>query len=170
LLFDCGFDIPWNNLQLTPVSVGPDEKVYPPGFQYDLYKDIKEVIEQAKSEIFIQESYPSEELINLYLNKVSSGVKIRLLIGTSKGGNMQERTNFLKVARKFLSKPGIQFEVKESQQVHDRMFFIDNDGWVIGSSIKDAAVKKPTYLLKLESSEIIRIPFEDVWLKASKVI
>jgi hypothetical protein len=170
LLFDSGFEIPWDNMQLTPVPADLTEKVYPPGFQYDLYKDIKEVIDQAKSEIFIQESYPSEELINLYLDKVHPEVKIRLLIGTPKGGNVGERANFLAVAKKYSSRPGIHFEVRESQQVHDRLFFIDNDGWVIGSSIKDAAVRKPTYLLRLESSEILRMPFEDIWSKATKVI
>ncbi len=38
--------------------------------------------------------------------------------------------------------------------MHDRMLFIDQRGWVIGQSIKDAARKKPTYLIELEEPSL----------------
>jgi len=34
------------------------------------------------------------------------------------------------------------------------MLFIDQRGWVIGQSIKDAARKKPTYLIELEEPSL----------------
>jgi hypothetical protein len=41
-------------------------------------------------------------------------------------------------------------ELRYSADVHDRTVFLDHRGWVIGQSIKDAARKKPTYLIELD--------------------
>lgn len=41
-------------------------------------------------------------------------------------------------------------ELRSSADVHDREVFLDQRGWVIGQSIKDAARRKPTYLIELD--------------------
>ncbi len=87
--------------------------------------------------------------------KTAHGVKIRLLTNRPTG-------NFLKVARKFKMKPGVIFEVRASEDCHDRPFFIDDECWVLGQSVKDAA-KKPKYLVKIESTQLFRTVFEDLW-------
>ena len=38
--------------------------------------------------------------------------------------------------------------------MHDRVLFVDQRGWVIGQSIKDAAAKKPTYLIELNEPSL----------------
>jgi hypothetical protein len=45
-------------------------------------------------------------------------------------------------------------ELRSSADVHDRRLFIDRRGWVIGQSIKDAARKKPPYLIELEEPSL----------------
>jgi len=139
-----------------------NEKVYPKGHVYEFYKDIHKIIKKAKNEVFVVDSYADEELLNLYLEKIPAKVKIRILTKEPKG-------NFIKVAKKFKIKPNVDFEVRTSNDCHDRLLFIDNECWVTGQSIKDAG-KKPTYLIKIYTSDIFKKVFDDLWINASKLI
>ena len=53
------------------------------------------------------------------------------------------------VAQKFPNSHTL--ELRSSPDVHDRHIFVDQRGWIVGQSIKDAARKKPTYLVELSS-------------------
>jgi len=66
-------------------------------------------------------------------------------------------------------KPDVDFEVRQSKDCHDRLFFIDNECWVMGQSVKDAG-KKPTYLVKIEAYDLFREVFNDLWKNASALI
>lgn len=173
ILYDCGFELPWSNLKLTPIISSTDEKAYAPGFQYDFYQDIRGITKTANQEIMIIEPYPNDEIIDLYLEKIDNKVDIKILIGISKalsGNTKQQHDNFLKVAEKFSKRPGINFELRENADVHDRLFFIDKTCWVSGQSMKDAATKKPTYLLKVESPELFRQVFTSLWQNGKKIV
>ena len=141
---------------------GKEEKVYPKGHVYDFYKDIRDKTKDAKSEVFVIDSYVDEELLDLYLEKIPTGVKIKILTNKPKG-------NFVTVAQKFKVKPQVDFEVRVTKDCHDRLFFIDNQCWVMGQSIKDAG-HKPTYLIKIEGHDLFRSVFDDLWKNASKLI
>lgn len=161
-LLDVGFELPWTDLKLAPIDYGEAEKVYPKGHVYDFYKDISEITNDAKNEVFVIDAYVSEELLNLYLEKIPAGVKIRILTNKPQG-------NFVTVAKKFKIRPNVHFEVRKSDDCHDRLFFIDKDCWVMGQSVKDAG-KKPTYLIKIESYDLFRNVFDDLWKNASVLI
>ena len=141
---------------------GKKEKVYPKGHIYDFYKDIRNITKDAKNEVFVIDAYVDEELLNLYLEKIPIGVKIRILTKEPKG-------NFVTVAQKFKIKPKVDFEVRRSNNCHDRLIFIDDKCWVMGQSIKDAG-KKPTYLAKMEGYDSFRKVFDDLWKTASKLV
>jgi len=53
--------------------------------------------------------------------------------------------------------------------VHDRVLIIDaRDCWVLGQSVKDAAMKKPTYLVPVDAvSDMMRL-YEDAWKQADR--
>lgn len=139
-----------------------EEKVYPKGHIYDFYKDIRDITKDAKNEVFVIDAYVDEELLNLYLEKIPIGAKIRILTNKPQG-------NFMTVAQKFKTRPNIDFEVKRSQDCHDRLFFIDNECWVMGQSVKDAG-KKPTYLVKIEGYTLFKKVFDDLWNVTSKLV
>lgn len=162
MLFEAGFELPWDELELASVDYGKEEKVYPKGHIYDFYKDVRDITKDAKSEVFIIDAYVDEELLNLYLEKIPSDIKIKILTNKPQG-------NFVTVAQKFKAKPQVDFEVRITKDCHDRLFFIDNQCWVMGQSIKDAG-KKPTYLVKIEGHDLFRSVFDDLWKKASKLI
>jgi hypothetical protein len=100
------------------------------------------------------------------LEKVSKGTQIRFLTS-----DKNTRLGALKaVAKKFSAAPGIVFEGRMSSDVHDRVIFIDNaDCWVLGQSVKDAAVSKPTYLVPIESVSDMQRLYEDVWSRATPI-
>lgn len=162
MLFDTGIELPWKDLRLRTVVHEAKEKVYPKGQVYDFYKDVREITKQAKNEVFLVDAYPDEEVLDLYLERIPSGIKIRILTNKPQG-------NFLKVAQKFKMKPGVSFEVQSSKDCHDRLFFIDDECWVMGQSLKDAG-KKPTYLVKIGSYDLFRKVFEDLWSQAQTLV
>ncbi len=53
-----------------------------------------------------------------------------------------------------------------------RVLFVDQRGWIIGQSIKDAAKKKPTYLDELEDPSLTaeRDIHDKIWTSATSVI
>ena len=162
LLVDSGFELPWENLKTSPIIVSKDEKVYEKGHLYDFYHDILEITQKAKVEVLLVDAYADEESINLYFDKLPSPVKMGILTNTPQG-------NFLTVAKKFKMKPNVNFEVRRHNDCHDRLYFVDNSCWVIGQSIKDAA-KKPTYLVRIESADLFKNVFKDLWDKGQVLI
>jgi hypothetical protein len=172
-LYNSGFELPWDGLKLSPIVYGQEEKAYPPGFQYDFYKDILDIMKKATSEVMIIEPYPSDDLLNLYLEKVDPKTQIKILIGAPRNQSsapQASRDSFIKVAQKFAQRPGVKFEVRENASAHDRLIFVDSVCWVTGQSVKDAAVQKPTYLLRVESSDLFGSVFNPLWNAGKKVI
>jgi hypothetical protein len=162
MLLEAGIELPWANLKPQAIVYGQGEKVYEKGQVYDFYTDIRDITKQAKSEVFLIDAYADEEILNLYLEKIATGIKIRILTNTPKG-------NFVIVAKKFKMNPGVNFEARTSKDSHDRLFFIDDSCWVMGQSFKDAG-KKPTYLVKIESHQLFRKVFEDLWTRAQPLV
>jgi hypothetical protein len=63
-------------------------------------------------------------------------------------------------------------KLRSSGDVHDRAVFIDQRGWVIGQSIKDAARTKPTHMIELQSQTLTtsRNIHDQIWDAAAVVI
>jgi len=165
MLLEAGIQLPWSDLKPQAIIYEKGEKVYEKGQVYDFYTDIREITQQAKNDVFLIDAYPDEDVLNLYLEKIPSGIKIRILTNEPNKNNVkayQNFTNFVSVSQKFKMKPGVTFEVRESKDCHDRLFFVDDNCWVMGQSLKDAG-KKPTYLVKIESHQLFRKVFEDLW-------
>jgi len=155
-LGDLGITLP--NWEMKSMRIEPGEKVYPKGFAYEFYHDVSELAKRASKEIFLIDSYPNEDVIDLYLAKVNIDVPIRIVL-------KQPKDNFLKVAAKFKATPERKLEVRQSADCHDRFFFIDGACYCFGQSMKDAG-KKPTYLVQIQSYHAFRSVFEDMWNKA----
>jgi len=172
MLYGAGIELPWSDLKLATIEYGAGEKVYEKGQVYDVYKDIRDITTPAKSEVFLVDAYPDEDVLNLYLEKIAPGIKIRILTNEpakTATRAYQSFTNFVTVAQKFKQKPGVNFEVRKSADCHDRVFFVDGDCWVMGQSMKDAG-KKPTYLVKIESGLLFRKVWDDTWNQAQLIV
>ena len=144
----------------------PEEEiqgVYNTGDEYDFYRDLSSLVEAATNEILIVDAYLAEDVFNLYVSKVPDSATVRIL-SDKIGPNVEV------VAGKYAKSQ--QLKLRSSMNIHDRMVFLDQRGWVIGQSIKDAAQKKPTYLVELTEPvlALARDAHEKIWKEAKVII
>ena len=139
------------------------QSVYESGDQYAFYRDLSSLVQVATRDILIIDAYLDEDLFNLYVSKVPDGAAVRILSNRI-GANVQT------VARMYAKSRYL--ELRSSADIHDRTVFVDQRGWVIGQSIKDAAKKKPTYLIELGEPllTVSRDKYGRIWTSATVVI
>jgi hypothetical protein len=132
---------------------------YDAGDEWAFYKDLKDILTTARVDIFIVDNYLNTEIFELYAAAVRPGVTFRLLAD-------QLRGNLEAVAKKYAASHSV--ELRSGADVHDRHIFVDERCWTVGQSIKDAAKKKPTYMVELSASLVptMRKIYEDLWSKA----
>lgn len=133
---------------------------YDVGDEYAFYKNLKDIVAQAKADIFIVDNYLNTEFFELYVEPVGAGVALRILTDVLRG-------NLEAVAKKYAASHTL--ELRSSGEVHDRHVFVDHRGWMVGQSIKDAAKKKPTYMVEVSAGLVpsIRKIYEDIWTRAT---
>jgi hypothetical protein len=147
-------------LQLPEAEI---KGVYEAGDQYAFYRDLGSLIQTATKDVLIVDAYLDEEVFNLYVSKVPDGAPVRML-SNKIGANVET------VARMYAK--GRPLELRSSADIHDRAVFVDQNGWVIGQSIKDAARKKPTYMIQLHEPSLTasRDAYSRIWTAATVVI
>jgi hypothetical protein len=134
---------------------------YEPGEEYQFYWDLKTIVGFSARELFITDNYLDAQLFDVYMANVSPAVAIRVLTNQV-SGSVQP------IAEKF-SKRG-KFELRSSKDVHDRVVFADDRCWVIGQSIKDAAKKKPTYVVEHSGAATMKGIYELIWAGATTIV
>jgi hypothetical protein len=134
--------------------------VYEPGEEYEFYRDLKSIVAMAQGEIFVIDPYLNPEIFDVYADSIPRSVAFRLL-----SNNVPSDVKVL--AQKYASGGNLQFRVSTS--VHDRVIFADKRVWLSGQSIKDAAKKKPTYIVEHDEPPMREI-YERIWQSASVVI
>ena len=95
------------------------------------------------------------------MEKVSPSVAVRVLTN-------QVSDPLRLVAEKYAK--GARFELRSSKDVHDRVVFAADRCWVIGQSIKDAARKKPTYIVEHSGAATMKNIYEGIWTSATVVV
>jgi hypothetical protein len=133
---------------------------YKPGEQYEYYSDLTTCLKFAQKELFIIDPYLDDDIFNVYARAIDRSVRFRLLSANVPAG-------VLTLALKYAA--GGNFEFRSSKSIHDRVLFADNRAWVSGQSIKDAATKKPTYIVEIDESSMRQI-YEPIWAGASPVV
>ena len=134
--------------------------VYEPAEEYEFYRDLKSILATAQGEIFVIDPYLSMEIFDVYASSIPRSVKFCLL-----SNNVPSDVEAL--AQKYASGGNLQFRVSTS--VHDRVIFVDKRVWLSGQSIKDAAKKKPTYIVEHDEPPMREI-YERIWQSALVVI
>jgi phosphatidylserine/phosphatidylglycerophosphate/cardiolipin synthase-like enzyme len=141
------------------------DQAFGPGAVYDFFKALGEVLSSAKKSLLIVDPYFDAQIFDSYLSRAPAGVAVRVLIGKAS-------PDLKAAAESFKTQYHADVEVRASNQLHDRLFFVDGDVcWVLGQSIKDAAVKNATYLAPLApdvtASKLTL--YEDVWRQARAI-
>ena len=134
--------------------------VYAPGEEYEFYRDVKAILQMGGKDVFVVDPYANVEIFDVYAGGISRQAQFRLL--TSKVPD-----DLLSIARKYAG--GGNFALRTSDKIHDRVIFVDDRVWLVGQSLKDAAKKKPTYIVEHDSS-LMRQVYESIWAQANVVI
>jgi hypothetical protein len=113
----------------------------------------------ARKKVDIIDPFVDDSIFELYLDDVHPNASIKLLTTHMYG-------KFREVAKRFkIQKPN--FEIRTSNEVHDRYLIIDGRVWVIGQSLKDAGMK-PSYIVELVDKDRILGLFQKLWNRAKK--
>lgn len=128
---------------------------------FDVYKTIEKIMCLAKNEVKIMDPYVDKSLFPLYFSDVMTKVTIKIL-------TMQMFDKFKEVAKKFKQQKE-NFEVRSSEEVHDRYLIVDDRVWMLGQSLKDAG-KKPLTIIEVEDAQAITDIFNRLWNKSPKII
>lgn len=134
--------------------------IYEPGQEYELYQDVKAILELAKQELFVIDPYLSGEIFDVYAGAIPRSVRFRLL-GAIVPPDVQA------LGLKYAS--GGNFEFRSSNSIHDRVIFADKRVWVCGQSLKDAAKKKATYIVETDET-LMRPVYDAVWASSQKLV
>ncbi|MCH7820264.1 MAG: hypothetical protein IIB40_12055 [Candidatus Marinimicrobia bacterium] len=140
---------------------GGSSKVYGVGEAYKFHLDLKKKLSEVKNSVFIIDPYFDAESFDLYLPDIPTNVRVKILLNNS-------TDRFRTVVQKFRASGTTKLEVRESLDIHDRLLFIDDRCWAIGQSIKDAAMKKPTYVVLSEGSEMLS-KYNTIWEEAQSL-
>ena len=121
---------------------------------------MKTILGFASKEIFVVDPYLSAELFDVYAGAIPRSVSFRLL-----SNNIP--TNVLQLAQKYAAGGNLKF--RSTNAIHDRVMFADSRVWLCGQSLKDAARKKPTYLVE-HDEPLMRTVYENIWSSSVVVI
>jgi hypothetical protein len=149
---------------IAEVEAGlPDADVkgaYEAGDEFAFYKELKDTVAAATKDVFIVDNYLSSEFFELYVEPIRPGTSVRILTNRITG-------NLQAVATKYATRGG--FELRTSADAHDRHVFVDGRGWMIGQSIKDAAKKKPTFMVEIGVALLPKLQkiYEEIWIGAT---
>jgi hypothetical protein len=134
---------------------------YEPGDEYQFYRDLKKIVGFAARDLMVVDNYLDTQLFDVYMANVNPSVDVRVL--TNQVGDS------LRVVAEKFAKCG-NFELRSSTDVHDRVVFADDRCWVIGQSIKDAAKRKPTYIVEHSDSGTMKSIYENIWVNALHLV
>jgi hypothetical protein len=144
----------------------PDGEIkgtYDSGDEFAFYVDLKGILASATRDVFVVDNYLDSEFFELYVLPIPKSVSVRIVTDAIRG-------SVEAVAKKFAVRGN--FELKSSKEVHDRHIFVDGRGWMIGQSVKDAAKKKPTYMVEIGVTTVAAMQsiYEGIWSRATSVV
>jgi len=133
--------------ELVPGSSSVRELFLTQGTEYDSYRAIKQVIQQAKQSAAIVDPYLDGTIFTMLRTSSSPALAVKLLTTNVPPDFSLEGGKFLKQFQQFT------LEARRTPDFHDRFVIIDNQRcWHIGASIKDAG-RKSFMISELEDQQ-----------------
>lgn len=134
------------------------------GKVFDYFDEIRKVIEASQNDLLFVDPYLDAEFVSRYLPHAKSNVTIRLLT--------EKKLSTLKPAVDAICQQnGLNIEIRSSQGLHDRYFFVDRQAcYQSGASFKDGAKNAPTTLTQItDAFAAVYATYEQMWAAATVV-
>jgi hypothetical protein len=125
-------------------------------------KYLRKIFADAKSEVLVADAWVDETIFDTVLDVIPKSIPIRLLYAQARGGFAARAARF--------STQYPQFAFRRYKPLHDRFVVVDDAGYVLGPSIKDAATNSPALVVELDLNEkrLLRSFFDELWTKSKK--
>ena len=123
-------------------------------------KFLRNIFSGAKSKVFVADSWVDDTIFDNLLDSIPKSLEIKLIYGQKRGVFDSRVSRFKKEYTKFV--------IKRYADLHDRFMIVDDVGYVIGPSLKDAADKSPSLIVVLESKDSILLDkfFQALWINS----
>jgi len=123
-------------------------------------KFLRGVFAKAKSKVLVADSWVDETIFDNVLDNIPKVIEIKLIYGQKRGTFDSRVVRFKKEYSKFLN--------KKYRDLHDRFLVIDDIGYILGPSIKDAASNSPALVVALskKDSSVLTKFYQTLWSKA----
>lgn len=130
---------------------------------FTAYQVLKNLFSKAKKEILIYDGYVEESTLDIF-SGVNKNVALKILTNNTYGKFLRELPKFQKEFPKC--------EVRKSEVVHDRFFFIDGKCFVSGMSLHSIGGKKSSYIFEVDKNiaTILKNHFYSVWNRSNKLL
>jgi hypothetical protein len=122
-------------------------------------KLLRSIFANAKSKVSIADSWVDETIFDNVLDSIPKTLEIHLLYNNKKGTFDSRVTRFKREYEKFVT--------KKYSNLHDRFLIVDDFGYILGPSIKDAASNSPALVVALNKKDSAMLGkfFNTLWLK-----
>ena len=134
-------------------------KAYAPGDVYRYFSDLKSIVKEAQSEIFLIDPYFNGEAFDSYLADVGSDIGVRIFSG-------KPAPEVKLYVDKHRAEFNTNMEVKRGKKLHDRLIIIDRtDCWITGGSFAHGGQRSPAFLIPIDTkitNDKLAI-YEDIW-------
>jgi len=126
-------------------------------------KLLRSIFSGAKLEVLLADPYVNETIFDNIMDCIPKHLIIKLLYNY-----IDDEPKFEFRAKRFKTEYQ-KFELKRYKDLHDRFVIIDKIGYVLGTSIKDAATNSPALVVALGGNETVSLIdfFKSLW-KISK--
>ena len=120
-------------------------------------KFLRKILAEAKMQVVIADSWVDETVFDNVLDVIPKSVPVKVIYAQAKGSFDQRAKRFATEYK--------QFAVRRYKSLHDRFMVVDDTGYVLGPSIKDAASNSPALVVELHAKEkrLLQSFFDELW-------
>ena len=126
-------------------------------------KFLRQTLAASKTQVLIADSWVDDTIFDTVLDVIPATNTVKLIFA-------QDCGTFDARAKRF-GQQYSKFAAKRYKHLHDRFMVVDEVGYVLGPSIKDAASNSPALVIVLAQKEknLLQSFFNDLWLSAKAV-
>jgi hypothetical protein len=128
---------------------------------HSIDKVLRDLFSKATKCVCIADSWVDKSIFSTVLDAIPKSIKIQLIYGQTLSA---DKIDFEARKNRFnIQWPN--FNLKRYKHLHDRFFIIDDNGYIIGPSLKDAASHSPALLISLPKTETVILQkfFNKLW-------
>lgn len=123
-------------------------------------KYLRSILAASRNHVLIADSYVDGTIFDSVLDVIPKTTNVKLIYA-------HKASNFDQRAARF-SREYQKFGARKFKWLHDRFMIVDETGYILGPSIKDAASNYPAVITVLDSKEkrLLETFFSELWSKA----